>query len=390
MTFDVEDRLAATLRTRADREVDADALLGGSLARGRRRQRHRRIGMALAGAGVAGVTTAALAAVPLVLSDGGGGASIGSAETPASPPGRIGQIGPDAEPPVRGAYPVPALAAQGVPGAADAPEKVGREPGNIHFRVEKLSLPVQGVTWAVQPDGVEEMTLSITGADGGPATGRVQLAAGKVPEPESSGPARGEPGGPVVTTEKPVHIGDRTGTLSVIEESGFTSYEVRWSPADGLEAIVGGFELDEADVIALAHAVRWDQAVRCAAPLQLTALPQGAGIKGCTVRFSTEDITWVPESVLTLNGPGAAMKVEMGGPFIPSASFSASPGDLPDRGWVGDGDQTLQIYSLDGVPVRLTPTGYPKDVAEMVANGLRMPAGTDPNKPETWPTSLTG
>lgn len=389
MTFDVEDQLAATLRTRADHEVDADALLGGSLARGRRRQRHRRIGMALVGAGVAGVTTAALAAVPLVMGDGGGGKPIGAAESPASsPPWRIGQIGPDAKPPVRGAYPIPALAAQGVPGAADAPEKVGREPANIHFRVEKLSLPVQGVTWAVQPDGLEEMTLSITGADGGPATGRVQLASGQVPEPESSGPTRGEPGGPVVTTEKPVRIGDRPGTLSVIKEGTFTSYEVRWSPVDGLEAIANGFELGEADVIALANAVRWDQAVRCAAPLQLTVLPQGAGIKGCAVRLSTEKISWVPESVLTLHGPGASMKVEIGGPVIPSASFSASPADSPDRGWVDD--QTLVVYNLDGVPVRLTPTGYAKDAAELVANGLRKPATTDPNKPETWPTSLTG
>ncbi|MCW6004697.1 hypothetical protein K1W54_08880, partial [Micromonospora sp. CPCC 205371] len=58
MTIDVEDELAAVMRTRADHEVDADALLGGSLARGRRRQRHRRIGMALAGASVAGGATA--------------------------------------------------------------------------------------------------------------------------------------------------------------------------------------------------------------------------------------------------------------------------------------------------------------------------------------------
>ncbi|MCW6004698.1 hypothetical protein K1W54_08885, partial [Micromonospora sp. CPCC 205371] len=339
--------------------------------------------------GAAGATTAALAAVPPVMADGGGGTSIGSAESPAtSPPSRIGQIGPDAKPPVRGAYPVPALAAQGVPGAAAAPEKVGREPANIHFRVEKLSLPVHGAAWEVHPDGVEEMTLSMVGADGGPATGRVKLAAGKVPDPESSGPARGEPGGPVVTTEKPVHIRDRTGTLSVIEESGFTSYEVRWSPVDGLEAIVGGFELGEDDVIALAHAVRWDRAVRCAAPLQLTALPQGASIKGCTVRLTDEKITWVPESVLTLRGPGASMTVQMGGPMIPSASFSASPADSPDRGWI-DG-RILVIYNLDGVPLRVTPAGYPADAVELVADGLRKPASTDPNKPETWPTSLTG
>lgn len=388
MTFDVEEQLAATLRTRADREVDADALLGGSLVRGRQRQRRHRIGMALAGAGVAGVVTAALAGVPLVMGNGGGGTPIGSAEISASPQtGRAAQIGPDAKPPVRGAYPIPALPARGVPGAADAPEKVGREPTNIHFTVEELSLPVDTATWAVKPNGVEEMAVSMIGADGGPATGRVQIAAGGVPEPESSGPARGEPGGPVVTTEKPVTIHNRPGTLSVIQESGFTSYEVRWSPVDGVEAIAGGFELDEADVVALANAVRWDRAVRCAAPLQLTALPQGASVKGCVIRLSMEEISWVPESVLTLKGPGAAMKVEMGGPFIPNASYSASPVNSSDRGWV---DKTLVVYSLDGVPVRLTPTGYSREETERVANGLRKPATTDPHKVETWPTSLIG
>lgn len=385
MTFDVEEQLAAAMRTRADHEVDADALLGGSLVRGRQRQRRHRIGMALAGAGVAGVTTAALAAVPLVT--GGGDTPIGAVASPETSP--TWRLGPDAKPPVRGAYPIPALTVQGVPGAENAPEKVGREPMNIHFRVEKLSLPVDGATWAVNPDGVEELALSMTGADGGAATGRVRLAAGEVPEPESSGPARGEPGGPVVATEKPVRIRDRTGTLSVIKESGST-YEVRWSPVDGVEAIVSGFGLDEADTLALAHAVRWDQSARCAAPLQFMALPQGTVVKGCSIRFTTGIVGWIPESVITLRGPGAAMKVEMGGPRIPDASYPAGTPESPDGTWIGDDVRTLLFKDLQGVPVRITPTGYPDEAVVLVGTNTRRPEGSDPSKPETWPTSLTG
>ncbi|BCB77877.1 hypothetical protein ACFQ1L_18325 [Phytohabitans flavus] len=51
MGYDVEESLVATLRRRAEHEVDMVALLDGAVRRGRRRQRGRRVAKALGAPG---------------------------------------------------------------------------------------------------------------------------------------------------------------------------------------------------------------------------------------------------------------------------------------------------------------------------------------------------
>jgi hypothetical protein len=402
----IEEQLAATMRGRADEQVDSDALLGAALARGRARVRRRQLTMALSGAGVAGATAAVLAAAPLGLTPGhGSGGSYGAtgkSNESANANGPLALVDPPGvelgspSPPVRGHYTVPALpVAAGVPGAAQQPNAVGSDPRLIHFGVGTLSLPTGTAFWSVQ-GGVEALDFSSASPAGYTESVRVRMAHGQtVPRPEQSDL---DPSAPSESTRS-VKVGDHTATLTTqtspdLKAAGSASpqvnYVLRWQPAPGV-AVELSSGLNQTDLLAVAKALRFDTASRCGIPLRLTALPPGAQATACEVFFPglPGQASGAPQPILTIGkGTKDAITLTVLDKPGPAASLSASPTTLPN-GWPagiveGQGGATMQIFDAGGFGVGVAATGgYGAAEVALVGEGLRKSG--DLTKPATWP-----
>jgi len=361
MTYDVEESLAAVLRQRAEHDVDARALLDGALVRGRRRQRGRRLAAALGGAGVAGLTTVALLTGPLAI--GRGGPEVGTTGS-------------------RATHPVPGVTDPTIGGAFLGPGQVGNDPSAVHFALDRLFAPVSLATWNVGPDGIETLRLIVALAGGKTGTVDVYLAAGVVHHPLL----------PDVTVmpHSQVSVEGRRGRLTLIsQQDDTTSSELRWSPVDGIEAVVRTEGVSAEETLAIGRSIRFDRTTRCVTPAQVTVLPPGATLTGCRLALSNAQPAVAPSVTLTAGDRISTLEVSLDGQPIGSQP-DATPLVAGRSEW-SEPWRALVVYDLGGVGVRIVVQGgYDRAEAELVAGGLRRAATASADRPETWSPALTG
>ncbi|MEH1169907.1 hypothetical protein V6V47_31460 [Micromonospora sp. CPCC 205539] len=244
---DLDQRIIQTLRERAEGDVDTGRLLRGSRALGRSRQLHRRVatGTALALVGVLGFV--AVAGTDL---DGLTGRLPWTATTPTE------------------ATPVPARV-DGAPGAAADPALVGTDPQLLHFGLDPAK--ARYLSWAVAGDRSEAVRLSVAGGQ------PVHVEVRNTPE-FSIGLTLD---GVSVEVAKP---GPPTFDGTLQPTTGVAGGLVKsWRPAPGLYARAVMLRGDRAGLERAVEALRWDEVRRCAAPLRLDALPEGATLSACSV-----------------------------------------------------------------------------------------------------------
>ncbi|MEV4618771.1 hypothetical protein AB0J74_08725 [Asanoa sp. NPDC049573] len=268
----IEDKLAGLMRERADRPVDADALLAAALAAGRARKRRRHAAYAVVSAGVAGAVAATL------LLDGGG----------AGGPAVVTSTGKGSADGLASWDSVPALpAVAGEPGAAKRPELVGADPTVLRFAVPWAPLPVQAVSWTSR-DGVEQVDVQMVSGDE-IVTGRVSMW---------RGPARGSADNasvPNATSEVEID-----GHPAVVEQEQFDwgpNQWLTWHPATGLtmrvELVASGSKGGSGvrsgpevvgidDLKAFADAVRLDTTTACRVPFRISVAPADARLLTCS------------------------------------------------------------------------------------------------------------
>jgi hypothetical protein len=270
----IEDKLSGLMHERADRPVDADALLAGALAAGRTRKRRRQAAYAVASAGVAGAVAATL-----LVNTGGGG--------PRPVPGTV--TGDSAS----SWDTVPVLpAVAGEPGAAARPDLVGTDPTVLRFSAPWAPFPVQSVSWSVH-EGIEEINISMLS---GSTSGQVMIT-GTVTVWRGAG--GGELDNSSVPNEDSSIVVD--GHPAVLSQEQFDWGRNRWivwHPAENLTVQVGlvasGFLMSEdrtdsgasvvgvEDLKAFAEAVRLDTTTACSVPFRLSVMPTGARLLNCS------------------------------------------------------------------------------------------------------------
>lgn len=274
---DLDERLVVSLRSRADGEVDADALLAAAMTRGRAQRARRRLALA----GGAGLVVVALVAVGAVANplEGAAPFAAGGSDAAAAPP-----------------------AAPGVPAAASRPDLVGTDPGLLHFGVDPSA--ARYLSWRSAP-GMESV--------------RLDLGKGRQVTVDLARSADG--------LEKPVHedvpyssaevteesFGGRSGTVEEVPPAGpggRPGWILRWRPAEGLWARAAAYAQTDADVWAAVTVLRLDEARRCAVPFRLTELPTGSRITSCTVSLIGHPES-VDASVLVAGPDGQTMEVQM-------------------------------------------------------------------------------
>jgi hypothetical protein len=334
--MNVEQNLIAVLHERADREVDADALLAAALAGGRARRRRQQRATALAGAGVAGVTAATVLAVPLGLRGGDDGLSADGTA--------LGE-------------PMPALpAAAGEPGLAERPDLVGADPTVLRFAVPWVPYPTTAANWS-SIDGLEQLGVTMALPDTGDdsqvwVTANIMAKRGSLPRADGDDPA-------TANETKAVTVDGRPATIEREPASGGVASWLTWEPADGVRMrITSGtaavlreagteagpstgpaFEevpgLDDAQLIRLAESIRLDSTTRCTAPVRLTFLPDDAGMTGCssgTYLGRGERTTFSTSFDFESRG-GSRVGVFVQSPVFPSSSpFEPSPSDAVPSG----------------------------------------------------------
>ncbi|MEU5938747.1 hypothetical protein ABZ807_06085 [Micromonospora sp. NPDC047548] len=271
---DLDQRIASVLRERAEGETDTHRLLRDSRALGRRRQLRRRAatGTALALVGVLGL--------------------VGVTGTDfAGLSGRLPWAA--ATPTVAAAVPP---RADGVPGAAQRPDLVGTDPQVLHLGVDTSQARYLG--WAVyRSNQVESIRFNVGG--GQPVLVEVSRSAQMINELLIDGVPIQEA---VVrlTFDGAVRQFGRTGGGLV----------TAWQPAPGLYARASMLVGDRSVLVKAVEAIRWNEARRCAAPLRLSTLPEGATVSACSV-----DVTAFPKGLkveLTLyREPSATMWVKL-------------------------------------------------------------------------------
>ncbi|MFG2108428.1 hypothetical protein [Micromonospora chersina] len=245
---DLDQRIASVLRERAEGEIDTHRLLRDSRARGRRRQLRRRTatGTALALVGVLGFVGVTGPELP-----GLGGRLPWTSATPslAAPP-RV----------------------EGLPGAGQRPDLVGRDPGTLHFGVDPAK--ARQLTWRTG-----------RGVEGG----RLDLGGGRVVAVDLSTDA--------AAVESSVHEGmtypDQPATAADFDgqvrrvpspgPGGQPGWFLRWRPVPGLYARLHTVADDDRGLREAVAALRLDEAHRCASPLRLTTLPPDARLASCEV-----------------------------------------------------------------------------------------------------------
>ncbi|MET7970402.1 hypothetical protein [Micromonospora sp. NPDC005305] len=347
---DLDQRITSVLREHAEGETDTHRLLRESRARGRRRQLRRRVaaGTALALVGVAGFA--------------------GVTGTDVS--GLTGRLPWTAATPATAAPPVPPRA-DGVPGAAADPARVGTDPRVLHFGVDPAQARYLG--WGVSNNQVESIRVET------PAGRRITV---EVARSEAALGGAGIEGFPV-DLPRPAFDG---GIQRVALGGGLSGYLTWFRPAAGLfvrASITGG------DPLALTRgleALRWDEARRCAAPVRLDALPADATVDSCRV-----DLSSYPGLVTAQLGVRGDREqhmavwyryaVQAGTNAKSNRTFGGRPAYVPPNGW------TIDLVGVPKVELRATfdasGEGFTEADAGTLLAGARL--AEDPTRLETWP-----
>ncbi|WP_405090969.1 hypothetical protein OG767_26465 [Micromonospora sp. NBC_01392] len=349
---DLDQRIASALRERADGDVDTDRLLRGSRTLGRRRQARRRItaGTALTLVGVLGL-------VGVVRADVGGLAERlpWAATTPATPP-------PPVPPP-----------ADGVPGAATDPARVGTDPRVLHFGVDPTQ--VRYLNWEVL--GQVESVQVDTG-HGPPVTVQVARSRQELDIREIEGFSA------QVSRERLRFDG---GRWSRVGTDGRTpvAWIQSWQPAPGVFARAATSSGDLPALARAVNALRWDEARRCAAPVRIDALPEGSMVDSCRA-----DVSSYPKLVtaqFSVKRNGATMTVwyryavGAGTSTKANRSYAGRPAYVVPGGW------TLDLVGVPKVELKATvgaaAPGFTEAEAGMLLADARL--AKDPSDLTTWP-----
>ncbi|WP_406041461.1 hypothetical protein OG799_34445 [Micromonospora sp. NBC_00898] len=346
---DLDQRIASVLRERAEGEIDTHRLLHRSRTQGRRRQLRRRVGagtaLALVGVlGFVGVSGTDLSGLP--------GRLPWTAATPTV------------------ALPVPPRA-DGVPGAATDPARVGTDPTVLHLGVDPAKARYLG--WSVRGLAVETVRFEFDG--GQPVTVDVARTV-------EAFDGLGIDGFPVdaVPTRRAFD-----GTVRQVP-GGSGGLIMSWQPATGVYARAAMLGGDRAALARAVDALRWNEARRCAAPLRLTALPKGASVGGCAV-----DVSSFPKGLtvtLTIYGPRSATM------FVSLQHAAQMAGTRTDGNRTIDGRAAYVFpdggkLELLGIPqAHLTADfgwpvkGFTEVDAATVLAGAQV--AKDLSRPETW------
>ncbi|MFF5055737.1 hypothetical protein ACFY1S_21400 [Micromonospora sp. NPDC000663] len=352
--IDLDDQIAQTLRERAEGDVDTGRLLRGSRARGRRRQVHRRtaVGTALCLVGVLGFV---------------GMTGTGLDELAGRMPWSTATPTPTVVPP----------RADGVPGAATDPTLVGADPQVLHVGLDPDRARYLG--WEVIRDQVETVRLSVAGSE------EVRVDVSTSIELPSSVTING-------TSVEVTESGRPTFDGTVRPASGMARGLVTlWQPAPGLYARAVMLHGDRAVLDRAVKALRWGEARRCAAPLRLGALPDGAKITVCSV-----DVASYPRLVTARfhlqRSPMENMSVEyryasQGGTHTEAdRTIAGRPALLSARG------TRLELAGIPGTTV-YADFGWPWDgeapaniftEADATALLADLELSEDPTRPQSW------
>jgi hypothetical protein len=135
----------------------------------------------------------------------------------------------------------------------------------------------------VRPGGSEALNLEMSTTTGRKATAGVVLARTAAPPstPEDAAPRPDlTPSSPTVT-----RVGGRPATRTVFtgQDGSAVAERLRWSPVAGLDAVLTTFQLGARDTLAIAEAVRFDRASRCATPVEVTARCHRAPLRSCRI-----------------------------------------------------------------------------------------------------------
>ncbi|MGC3861831.1 hypothetical protein ACPSM1_16740 [Micromonospora chersina] len=268
---DLDQRIASVLRERAEGETDTHRLLRRSRALGRRRQVRRRT-----------ATGTALALVGVLGFGGVAGTDLGglSGRLPwgAATPAAASAVPPRAD---------------GVPGAAQRPDLVGTDPQVLHLGVDTGK--ARYLHWSSNGSGGELIRLGVGSAQ--PVLVEVSRSAQPFEYGIDGFPTSAVPARPTFDGE----IRQVGGTAGGLVKT--------WQPARGLYARASTLGGDRRALAKAVDALRWNEARRCAAPLRLTTLPEGATVTGCSV-----DVAAFPGSLtvqLTVFREPATMWVQL-------------------------------------------------------------------------------
>ncbi|WP_433551304.1 hypothetical protein ACQP08_27040 [Micromonospora zamorensis] len=352
--IDLDEQIAQTLRERAEGDVDTDRLLRGSRARGRRRQVHRRAAM--------GTALCLVGALGFV-----GVTGSGLDELTGRMPWTTATSTPTVVPP----------RADGVPGVAADPTLVGADPQVLHFGLDSTRARYLG--WEVIRDQVETVRLSVAGSE------EVRIDVGRSADSFSTVTIDG-------VSFEVTGLGRPTFDGAVRPVSGMARGLVKlWQPAPGLYARAVMLHGDRAVLNQAVGALRWKEARRCAAPLRLGALPEGAKVTVCSVdidsyprvvtaqfalqRAATERMSVEYQYVSQAGTYTNADRTIAGRPALLSARGTRlelvgipRTSVIADFGWPWDGEEPAHVFTE----------------AEATALLADVKFSEDPTQPQSW------
>jgi hypothetical protein len=395
VSTEIEDRVALSLRERADREVDTGTLLAGAVRDGRRRLVRRRAGwlgvIVLLIAGM--VTFGTLRPFP----PGGG--------QPASP-------GPSRPWNDLTARPlddrlVPSSAPATTPSALRDPAAVGVDPGLLHLSVGPLPGHYVSADWMT---GRGEETVVLSDADETART-KTHTDQGPVITLTTGSSPTGSVAELGTVPDGTFTLGGATVNDYLVRSGpdGATSRVLRWQPAAGLWIQVGT-TADDRKARLIAAAVRLDTVHRCAVPFRLTQPPAGTAAE-CRMRFTLAPVP-LASTIEGAQGSGATYTVTHGTDTmdvqVTSYTGTGDPCGVtdgttktPDVSTVRLGSGTGRVYTgwesvpdvnrleacqpIGGMVVSVTTVGagYTTADAVRVVDGLRAAGQLD--RPDTWP-----
>jgi hypothetical protein len=283
---DLEGRILAVLRERAEREVDVMSLTAGAVGAGLRHRRHRRVGHVAAGMAVLAVVAAAVAVVPRWLPHGSRGDSTPAAS--ASPSDRPAPVQlvyqPPAYDPVAKTYasvPTPPWDST-APTAVQDPATVGTA-GLVHFSfapeadLSRIGTAIYqtGPVWGMERLRIfgDAFSLEFELSRTRPGTGPTHPAFfdGTKSRPVTMGPLTGM-----------YHYFETCDGCSPGTQSGVGT--LVWQPTPGLWALLntGG---GQNRAVQIASALRLDRTYRAVVPYRLTAAPAGSTLQNDVLTF---------------------------------------------------------------------------------------------------------
>ncbi|GAA1505474.1 hypothetical protein GCM10009827_018820 [Dactylosporangium maewongense] len=365
MSTQLEQDLAATFGAHDGDVVDTSALADAAARRGRRL---RARAYAVRGAALVAVVAAA-GAVTVSRSPGVPGPAAQASQSAGADWIRY---------PPPGGWSVPGLPAVAVP--AD-PSRIGTDPALLHFTVDEWSVVSPYATWR-STGGVETIEFARDGATYKVSLAKTTALLDRLLEDENRDPA-----GHLPTAT------DRGDGLFVFTSGPMQRfYYQRWQPVPGVWAQLFAEDAATADAARIKARVRLDVTLRCAAPVQLTALPAGAGLLGCETTLAGNDLPGRLLFATLWAGENTVDRAEISMMRVGLSATSAAPtltiGGHPAAVFTDDRFRpSVEFPDVNGLRIHIAGTGtYTSPALLTIAEGIRVARA--PFDPSTWADRL--